>query len=62
MYNYQHSVAFPVEEYSGAIVNEMREGVGSAKWHDGSKYEGDWKANLRHGNGKYEHEGEVYVG
>ena len=40
----------------------MRNGVGSCTWQDGSKYEGDWKDNLRHGNGKFENDGETYLG
>ena len=63
MNNYfQQSVVLPGEGYSGPIVNNMRNGVGSCTWGDGSKYEGDWKDNLRHGNGKFEKDGEIYLG
>ena len=44
------------------MVNGLRHGVGSCTWPDGSKYEGDWSNGLRHGNGKYIHEGETYIG
>ena len=31
----------------------MRSGVGKCTWADGSYYEGEWKNNVRDGNGKY---------
>lgn len=40
----------------------MRNGVGTCSWADGSQYEGDWKDNLRHGNGKMVQNNETYLG
>ena len=41
----------------------MRHGRGECKWADGNYYDGDWEANLRHGNGKFVSiEGYVYTG
>ena len=59
---FQQSIALPGEDYSGATVNNMRNGVGKCKWSDGSTYEGVWKDNLRHGNGKFTQEGKTYLG
>ena len=33
--------------------NGQRSGVGKCTWADGSWYEGEWKNNVRDGNGKY---------
>ena len=52
----------PVECYNGPLDNNQRNGVGSCTWVNGSSYEGDWKDDLRHGNGKFKFEEEVYLG
>ena len=31
--------------------DDKKNGKGIYKWSDGATYEGDWKDNLRHGNG-----------
>jgi hypothetical protein len=32
-------------------MNGKRNGIGTCEWQDGSRYEGDWALNTRHGNG-----------
>ena len=53
---YQHSSIVPLSTkgYNGSLDdNGNRSGTGNCTWEDGSFYEGDWKDNLRHGNGKF---------
>ena len=51
------------EQYNGALdVENQRHGIGNCKWSNGDYYEGDWKNNLRHGNGKFTEEGFEYIG
>ena len=52
----------PGEGYNGPLANNKRNGVGNCTWGDGSSYEGDWKDDLRHGNGKFTYEKETYLG
>ena len=33
--------------------NGQRSGVGTCTWKNGAVYEGEWRNNLRHGNGQY---------
>ena len=59
---YQQSVIDP-GEYNGGIDDKgWRFGVGTCRWNNGDVYEGEWKDNLRHGNGKYTEEGFTYEG
>ena len=54
---YQQTVIDP-GNYTGALDEKgLRSGIGSCKWSDGDVYEGDWKNNLRHGNGKFTDKG-----
>jgi len=47
-------VGMDMGNYVGELDHQHgRTGVGSCKWADGSSYEGDWYANVRHGNGVY---------
>ena len=59
---YQLSVIDPGEYNGGTDDKGWRSGMGNCKWSNGDYYEGDWKDNLRHGNGKYSEEGFTYTG
>jgi hypothetical protein len=59
---YQQSVIDPGEYSGGVDENGWRKGLGNCKWSNGDFYEGDWKDNLRHGNGKYSEKGFTYTG
>ena len=49
--------------YEGAFdANGQRCGVGKCTWSDGSTYEGEWKNNVRDGNGKYNCDEYEYAG
>lgn len=52
----------PGRGYNGELANGQRNGVGNLNWADGSKFEGQWANNLRHGNGKYEYGGKTFIG
>ena len=42
-------------EYTGSLVEGVREGKGQLEWSNGDYYEGDFKNGLRHGHGRYHH-------
>lgn len=46
--NYPHSDA-----YEGEYAHNRRNGFGKYFYHDGSYYEGNWRDNLKHGEGFY---------
>lgn len=49
--------------YDGPFdANGQRSGLGTCEWADGSKYEGDWLNNVRHGNGKFTDDDYEYAG
>ena len=59
---YQMSVIDP-GQYEGPVDNRgWRFGNAKCRWENGDYYEGDWKDNLRHGNGKYSEKGFTYIG
>ena len=37
--------------YEGQFVDGLKEGFGVYIWASGSKYEGNWKAGKKHGQG-----------
>ncbi|CAF4463420.1 unnamed protein product, partial [Rotaria magnacalcarata] len=41
--------------YSGTIVNNQIDGVGTYQWPDGSVYQGDVYRGRRHGTGIFRH-------
>lgn len=41
-------------QFQGKVVNHKRIGHGTFVWPNGSKYEGEFMDNLRHGKGKFE--------
>ena len=55
--------AFDPGQYNGSISNDgLREGLGNCSWNNGDHYEGDWKDNLRHGNGKFTGQEYTFIG
>ena len=38
--------------YQGYVQNTSKCGPGVIKWKDGTKYEGEWKDEMRHGKGQ----------
>jgi|SRR5690554_273797 len=49
--------------YLGAVVNEQANGFGIGVYNTGGVYKGDWKNNMRFGQGSYEwKDGHKYVG
>ena len=51
------------ERFSGAYVNNRRNGPGVYTWPDGRRYEGEFRDDKRHGRGKFTAaNGEVYTG
>lgn len=58
-----HGVVGHGAEYSGDLVEGVREGYGSLVWDNGDLYEGQFIANKRHGKGRLVWaSGEVYEG
>ena len=54
---------FPEGVYSGAWVDDRKEGFGTFEFSNGDTYEGEWLKDWRHGRGKCSyHTGEVYDG
>ncbi len=45
--------AIGVDQYEGRFFKGLPEGHGIYKWANGSYYDGEWKAGLRNGEGKY---------
>ena len=59
----------PVQEANRTIYTGewnqkgQKEGLGTQVWLDGSKYEGNWMANMAHGEGRLIHaNGDIYEG
>ena len=49
--------------YDGKLDESgLRHWIGKCKWNNNDTYEGDWKKDLRHGNGKFACEDYTYVG
>ena len=42
---------YPEGMYKGTIIDNKREGKGILKYNNGSKYEGNWKNDLKEGKG-----------
>jgi len=42
------------ENYTGELVNDIFNGVGTYRWADGTKYTGGWAAGKKHGRGYYD--------
>lgn len=56
--------ALSVKEYLGHVTESPAlDGVGSAEYHSGNTYSGEFKSGLLHGQGRYEwKDGVVYTG
>ena len=59
---YQLCAVDPGQFNGGLNSDGLREGIGNCTWQNGDVYQGDWKDNLRHGNGKFTCQDYEYVG
>lgn len=49
-------------EYEGMWKRDVREGQGIMKWSDGSRFEGEWKDDMRKRGKMFMQDGNIYEG
>ena len=51
------------EHYQGEFLDDLRHGVGTCDFSDGSSYTGEWRAGAPHGQGRFAHaNGDLFIG